>query len=126
MKRYAYWADPACLAAWVLYAANRWWAIPHWGGWLLRGQFNDFLLIPAALPPVLALQRWLGLRTDDRPPLWREIGFHLLVWSILFEAVGPHLLRVTGDPYDVVAYAAGGLIGGVWWNGWDSWRNSAP
>lgn len=125
MKRFAYFADPACVAAWLLYVVNRWWAIPHGAGPLLRGQFNDLLLIPAALPPVLALQRWLGLRMDDRPPRWREIGFHLLVWSILFEAVGPHVMRVTGDPYDVVAYVAGGLIGGLWWNGGAPWRDGA-
>lgn len=41
-----------------------------------------------------------------------------MVWSILFEVVGPIVLPVTGDLLDVLAYAAGGLISGLWWNRW--------
>ena len=99
----------------MLYAVNRWLILPHVGAGFLRGQFNDFLLIPAALPPVLLLQRRLRLRDHDDPPLWAEIIFHLVVWSVLFEVIGPHLLRVTGDPWDVCAYWAGGALAGCWW-----------
>lgn len=116
MRRFGYLADPCCAAAWALYALNRFWAATHFGGAFLRGHFNDLLLIPAALPPVLWLQRIGKLRDHDRPPHWSEIGFHLLVWSVLFEVVGPHWMPVTGDPADVGAYLAGGLAAGLWWN----------
>lgn len=82
----------------------------------LRGYFNDVLLIPCALPLVLWLHRRLGLRAHDAAPQWGEIFFHLVVWSVLFEAIGPHIMRgVTGDPWDVVAYCAGGIVSGWWW-----------
>ncbi len=108
--------DPVCLSACLLYAAIRWLVLPHMGGALLHGQLNDLLLIPAALPLVLWLQRLLGIRDHDRPPLWSEIGVHLVVWSLLFEVVGPRLMPVTGDVLDVLAYATGGLASGLWWN----------
>lgn len=83
----------------------------------LHSYFNDVLLIPCALPPLLALQRLLGLRRHDAPPTWGEIAGHLIVWSILFEAIGPYLFpHTTGDPWDVVCYTVGGTVAGWWWN----------
>jgi hypothetical protein len=83
----------------------------------MRGHFDDLLLIPCALPLLLLAQRGLGLRTHDQPPSASEISFHLVVWSILFEVIGPHLIRrATGDPRDVVAYVSGGILAGLWWN----------
>lgn len=90
---------------------------PHVPSAFLRGQFDDVWLIPCALPPLLLLQRWLRLRAHDLPPTWREITLYVLVWSVLFEVIGPHLLRrATGDPLDVLAYAVGGILAGLWWN----------
>jgi hypothetical protein len=44
----------------------------------------------------------------------------------LFEVLGPHLMRhVTGDPWDVVAYAVGGGLAYLWWHR-DRWLPSAP
>jgi hypothetical protein len=81
-------------------------------------------LIPCALPPVLWLHRRLGLRRDDDPPGLGEITAHLIFWSILFEWIGPHLVaRAVGDPLDVLAYAAGAVVGAVWWNR-ERWTNS--
>ncbi len=46
-----------------------------------------------------------------------EIFAHLVGWSILFEFIGPRVMRhATGDGWDVVAYAAGGLVSFVWWH----------
>lgn len=116
MKRFAYLGDPLCLAACVLYALNRWWLREHVGGEFLAGYFNDLLLIPAALPLALWVQRRLGVRTDDRPPRWPEIALHLAVWAIAAEAVMPQLTaRATGDWRDVAAYAAGAIGAGCWW-----------
>jgi hypothetical protein len=117
VSRFGYLRDPLCIAACALYALNRIWWRGHVGGTFLTGYFNDLLLIPAALPLVLWIQRRLGVRHDDQPPRWREIGLHLVVWSIAAEGVMPHLVaRATGDWHDVLAYTAGALVAGLCWN----------
>jgi hypothetical protein len=104
------------LGSCAAYALNRWLLKPHLHSALLHSYFNDALLIPCALPLALLLQRWLGLRSHDAPPQPAEIALHLGVWSILFEWIGPHLVRhATGDPWDVAAYWIGGLLAGLWW-----------
>ncbi len=116
MRRFAYARDPLCLLACAAYALNRWLVPAAWKGVFLRGYLDDTLLIPAALPLVLWLQRRLGLRTSDAPPQWREVMLHLVVWSIAAEVVAPHLFsRATGDPWDAVAYAGGALVAGLLW-----------
>ncbi len=114
--RFRYLRDPLCLGACALYAVNRWLWIPLAGGWFVRGHLNDLLLIPAALPPVLWVQRRLEVRVHDRAPDWTEVLFHLALWAVLFEAIGPRFMRVTGDPLDVVAYAVGAVASGWWWS----------
>lgn len=118
MKRFGYLRDPLCLLACGLYALNRWWLRGHVGGEFLVSYFNDVLLIPAALPLALWVQRRLGLRAGDEQPRWGEIALHLAVWSVAAEAVMPHFAaRATGDWHDVVAYAAGAVGAGCWWQG---------
>ena len=115
MKRFGYWRDPLCLSGCALYALNRWVVAPRAHSVFFSGYFNDCLLIPCALPLFLQVQRLLGLRLHDEPPRTREIAFHLIVWSLLFEVVGPHLMKTVGDPLDVVAYTVGALLAGCWW-----------
>lgn len=116
MKRFGYVRDPLCLAACALYVLNRTWWRAQIGGGFLTGYFNDLLLIPAALPLVLWVQRRIGVRANDQPPRWREIALHLAVWSIVAEGIMPHFIaRATGDWRDVVAYAAGAIVAGVCW-----------
>ena len=107
--------DPLCLLCCLLYATNRWLIKPHCHIAFFHNWFNDTLLIPCALPPILLVQRWLGLRTHDRPPTFGEIIAHMIGWSILFEVIGPHILPTVGDPWDAVAYAVGGLLAYCWW-----------
>jgi hypothetical protein len=46
-----------------------------------------------------------------------EILGHLFIWSLISELLGPFAFtRSAGDPLDVLAYAAGALVAGVWWN----------
>lgn len=117
VKPFAYLRDPLFLAGCALYALNRWLVKPHVHGAFLHSWFNDLLLIPCALPPLLLVHRALRLRTHDAPPTWPEIGLHLLFWSWLFEWAGPHLFqRATGDLFDVAAYVSGGLVAWAWWN----------
>jgi hypothetical protein len=116
MKRFGYWRDPLFLIGCALYAANRCFIKPHFHFIVFHSWFNDLLLIPCALPLLLFLHRRFGLRTHDAAPTFTEIAAHLAGWSILFEIIGPHLMRgVTGDPLDVMAYCIGGAVAFVWW-----------
>lgn len=113
MKRFGYLHDPLCLTACALYGLNRFWLRPHFGSEFLQGYFNDLLLIPAALPVFLWVQRRLGVRTNDLRPQWSEIALHLLGWSFVAEAIAPRLLvHATADWRDFVAYAAAARC---WW-----------
>ncbi len=115
MKQFRYWRDPLFLLGVSLYALNRWLILPHVDSPFLHGYFNDCLLIPCALPLLLWIQRELGLRTHDEFPQLGEIVFHLVIWSMLFEIIGPRYFPVTGDLRDILAYTAGGAIAWLWW-----------
>lgn len=117
MKQFRYALDPICLAACAGYGVNRWLVPAALKGVFLKGYFADTLLIPAALPLLLWLQRRLRLRPTDDRPQWTEIVMHWAVWSVACEVVAPHLsTRATGDPWDVAAYAGGALVSGVLWH----------
>ena len=123
MTSFRYLRDRLFLWACTLYAVNRWLLKPRVHVAFLHDHFNDVLLIPCALPPLLLIQRWMKLRLDDQPPTPGEIALYLVVWSILFELIGPHIMPWTvGDAWDVVAYVSGGAVAGLWWN--RAWRRS--
>lgn len=115
MSRFLYWRDPLFVICSVFYCLNRWAIKPHVHSPFFRGQFNDLLLIPCAPPLVLWLQRLLRVRENDGPPTFSEIGFHIVIWSVIFEVIGPRVMRVTGDPRDILAYSVGGMLSGIWW-----------
>lgn len=116
MKPFRYALDPLCIACCAFYAVNRWVIKPHVTSVFLHGYFNDMLLIPCALPILLWAQRKLGLRKTDATPDLAEILFHLVIWSVLFEAIGPHIMHTTGDIWDVVVYTIGAFVAWAWWN----------
>tara|TARA_B110000285_G_scaffold189014_1_gene215476 strand:- start:61 stop:453 length:393 start_codon:yes stop_codon:yes gene_type:complete len=117
LRPFGYLRDGLFLVAGGLYAINRWVIKPMAPEGFFAWWFSDLLLIPAALPFVLWLERLLGLRRTDLPPTPREILFLLILWSVLFEVVAPYLLpQATGDWRDVIAYIVGGLFAGIWWN----------
>lgn len=116
MNAFGYARDRTCWLACALYAMNRWAVPAALKNVFLRGYFNDCLLIPAALPLMLLLERRLGLRADDSAPRWTEVLFHLVIWSVAAEVVGPRLFtRAQGDVFDVAAYAAGALVAMLAW-----------
>lgn len=116
MNRFGYLRDRLFLASALAYATNRWLIKPRVASPFLRGHFNDLLLIPAALPVVLWMQRQAGLRTHDEVPTWGEMALHLLVWSVICEYLGPRWWRMgTADVWDVAAYTAGGIAACLWW-----------
>lgn len=122
MRSFRYLRDPLFLFGCLTYALNRWAIKPHVHNAFLHGYFNDLFLIPCALPPLLWMQRRLNLRSHDEPPTVGEIVFQFVIWSILFEWIGPRIMPHTvGDPWDVAAYAAGALFAGLWWRG-PRWR----
>jgi hypothetical protein len=114
--RFRYLADPLFLASCAAYAAHRWLILPRWEIPVLKAWFGDFLLIPCLLPPVLWIQRLLGIRSGDEPPNLWEILVHAALWSALFEWVAPALGRGFRDWRDAIAYTVGGLMGWVVWN----------
>lgn len=126
MKRFGYLGDGLCGLALVAYALNRLVVLPHgaglihqhwpWAWPFLHSHFDDCWLMPAALPVVLWIQRWTGLRTHDGPPTLAEMVFHLGIWSVMCKWVGPVYCQVgVADPWDVFCFAAGGLAAWLWW-----------
>jgi hypothetical protein len=116
MRRFRYMADPLCVICCAAYLCNRFLLKPHLPRGFFHGYFNDVLLIPCAIPVVLWFQRKLGIRRHDQQPRMGEVLFHLLIWSLLFELAGPHLVRhATGDVWDVVAYAVGAMAALLCW-----------
>ncbi len=117
VTRFGYWRDPLCLLTVALYGLNRWGIKPWSHSEFIHGQFNDLLLIPAALPLVLWIQRISGLRTSDQPPYLSEISLHLAVWSLVSEGIGPFFFHHgTADLRDVFAYTIGAIAAGLWWH----------
>lgn len=117
MKTFRYFRDGLFLAGCLLYGLNRWVLKPELEPGFFHAHFNDLLLIPCALPLMLLLHRKLKLRTHDGQPTPGEVALHLVVWSVLFELVGPNwMVYTTADPHDVLAYAAGAVAAGAWWN----------
>jgi ubiquinone/menaquinone biosynthesis C-methylase UbiE len=115
VRPFGYVFDPLFLICCGLYAANRWLIKPHCHIVFFHSWFNDLWLIPCALPPLLLVHRWLGLRSHDEPPTFGEVAAHWVGWSILFEVIGPHIMRTTGDPLDAASYAVGAGVGLIWW-----------
>ena len=117
-RRFRYLADPLFLGAVILYALNRWWLKPRFGAAspFLHDHFNDCLLIPVALPPLLWIFRKLRLRTHDGMPTLSEVLEWTLVWSLLFEWVFPRFFHLgTADLGDVLSYAAGAVLSAGFW-----------
>lgn len=117
MNRFAYLRDPLFLVAAAGYILNRGVLKPLLPIRFLHTHLNDLLLIPGALPPVLWVQRALRLRNHDEAPLWSEMLFHALVWSVICEVLGPRWFHHgVADAWDVVAYLAGGVLACLWWH----------
>lgn len=116
MRRFRYGADPVCLAACAAYLVNRLVIPDAWKGGFLHHHFNDLLLIPAALPWILWVQRRLGTRKHDQFPSCWETSAAFILWSIAAELLAPMLShRATADPWDVAAYAGGAIVATLWW-----------
>jgi hypothetical protein len=127
MNRFGYLQDGMFRISLAAYALNRLLVRPRlagcfhshlrWAWPFLHSHFDDLLLMPAALPVVLWLQRLPGLRRHDLPPTWSEMFFHLAIWSVMCKVVGPLYLHIgVADPWDVLYFAVGGCAACLWWN----------
>lgn len=115
--RFRYLLDPLFLVGCTAYALNRWLIKPHVGIEFIQYHLNDLWVIPCALPPVLGLHKVLDLRAPQAIPTCGEIIFHLLLWSVFCEYIGPRFMPHSGSDWrDLVAYSAGALVAGLWWH----------
>ena len=133
MKAYGYLEDRLFQVSLGLYAANRLVILPHfsisarkihpWIWAFLHGHLDDTLLIPAALPVVLWIQRRTSLRNHDRPPSFMEIASHTLIWTLICKFIGPLAWHWGAeDPWDVLCFVCGGLVSWILWQ--KKWRFS--
>ncbi len=102
----------------VLYLANR--AIfavaPEWSNDFMRWYFNDLLVVPVMIPPILACSTVLGLRIKGEPPRLWEVAIPVVIWALAFELVGPVIFdRGIADVWDAVAYAISGILSYAVW-----------
>jgi len=127
MKPFGYLQDRLFILSLSAYALNRLVVLPHLAGFLhahaswawpfLHSHFDDLLLMPAALPVVLWIQRLTSLRNHDGPPGWLEMFLHLVVWVVMAKVVGPFYCHIgVADPWDVPFFLAGGVMACAWWN----------
>ncbi|MEO8680662.1 MAG: class I SAM-dependent methyltransferase, partial [Vicinamibacterales bacterium] len=115
---YSFHRDPLFWIGCAAYAINRWLLKTLSPSPFLHSHFSDVWLVPCVLPLIVALHRRMGWRDEPGPPTWGEVVVHLMLWSVLFEGIGPHLSpRATGDVWDVACYALGGLAAVAWWRG---------
>jgi hypothetical protein len=116
---FLYTRDSLFISACLLYLGNRFLLKPFLPDEeiFFHGYFNDLLLIPCALPPVLLIHKLLSARKPDKFPSFREILVHLIIWSLLFEWIGPIFIKsATSDIGDVFSYWVGGVLSWVLWN----------
>jgi hypothetical protein len=102
---------PFFLLALGLYGANRflllWLKLDHYQ----IPYLNDLLCLPVVLTIALWLQRKLFPRTSRFRLNAAQVIFAVFYFSLFFEGMLPAISdRYTRDYWDVLAYAAGGII----------------
>jgi len=107
LARSAAWTLTACV---LLFLGNRVLEAAHASAPWLRGRLDDVLVLPLALGAALVLHRLRG-----RPAAWTlppgQVLLAVALLGLVFEELLPLVDgRVTADPGDWAAYAAGGGI----------------
>jgi hypothetical protein len=103
--------QPPWLLALGCYGMHVSWAphasMPSW----VSAYWNDFWMMPCALPLVLWVYRFVGLRSSEGPATAGEILSHGVLWAFMAEGLAPELFpHSVRDPWDVLAYFLGGLL----------------
>jgi hypothetical protein len=120
--RFLYVRDPLFLLCVVTYFVNRLVLKKVWDQGFFHDHLNDLICIPFWVPIMLYAQRRLGLRANDARPHLSELVIPLLVWSWVFEIILPATTllgdRCVADHRDIVYYALGALVAGLFWRWW--------
>lgn len=78
---------------------------------LFRFYLADLLCMPLVLTIALFVQRAVFARNAFLVYTPQQVGLAVLYCSVMFEGVLPHFMeRYTADWWDVLAYAAGGVL----------------
>ena len=119
---FRYLRDPLFVLCVATYFVNRLVLKTIWKEGFVHEHLNDLICIPFWVPIMLFAQRQLGLREDDERPRPGEIVIPLVVWSWVFEILLPAAGwlgdRCVADPRDIVFYALGALVAGLFWKWW--------
>lgn len=103
--------DPFWMVSIACYAFHKCWQLVSPGSGWMDHYWNDLWMLPCALPMILSLYVVLGLREPTACPTWAEILWHGVLWGLMAEFVGPLLFKHSvGDPWDLLAYAVGGVV----------------
>jgi len=120
--RFLYLRDPLFLLCVLTYFVNRWVLKSIWQSGFVHEHLNDLICIPFWVPIMLYAQRRLNLRHSDGRPEAGELIIPLIIWSWVFEIILPwtDILgeRCVADYLDVMHYALGALIAGLFWRWW--------
>jgi hypothetical protein len=118
-RRFRYLADPIFIACLIIYPINRFFLKPHHiGGWFTHGYLNDVICLPMFVPIILYIQHLIGVRPHYRFPRVWEIAIAWGAFAIVFQAITPRFPKVfitAGDPWDMLAYASGGVVAWIIW-----------
>lgn len=112
-------SDPLFVSSIMIYSINKTCPVysPLWNSSLIPFYLNDLLLIPVMAPLLLYFLIIINFRKGDIIPSGKEIVVLLVVWSIMFEFVGPYALeKGTADVIDIISYSLGGFMSWVFWN----------
>lgn len=119
---FLYLRDPLFLTVFTLYWVNKLVIKNVAHPQFFDAYFNGLICIPFFVPILLSGLRRLHIRRNDLPPRLLEVMIPTVVWSILFEIIFPQSSFwskwVTGDPIDIMFYAAGGCFSLVFWEWW--------
>jgi hypothetical protein len=84
--------------------------LPIYNSTLIRFYLGDILALIVCIPIFVNSQIWFKVRKCNYIMIWDIIGYFLL-FSMYCEIVMPHFIKtMTSDPFDILAYAIGGLI----------------
>ena len=118
-RPFRYLLDPLYVGAVALYLVNRLMIKPSCDILFFHAYLNDVIFVPFTVPPMLFVLRLLRLRSENGPPSYWEVFLPCCVIAPLFEVVLPNTEyfapHTVADPFDVVAYFAGGAASYLFW-----------
>jgi len=109
-RKYLYCFEPISVASTFIYILNRFLLKPYLFSQnkFVHFYLNDLLTFPVAFPFLLYIFRILHLRRKHDMPSLSECIIWLIVWSTIFELIGPYYFHQgTSDPLDIVCYSVG-------------------